>query len=157
VISDSQGNIHTFVQGGDSSLWENVFSSSPWNPSGAEWHGHGGCILFNPVALANGHTHVAVLGCDSALWKNVFATIHPSAAVAEESEGRIRGHEKAETRDFQSIALWKDVSEVVHTVETPIEIVPMDVEGATKKISEQSAKPVEGAVELGLVNPGATA
>ncbi len=152
VISDSQGNIHTFVQGGDSSLWENVFSSSPWNPSGAQWHGHGGCILFNPVALANGYTHVAVLGCDSALWKNVFATILPSAAMAEESEGRIRGHENAETKDFQNIALWKDGSEVVHAVETPVEIVPMDVESATKKMSEQNAKLVEGAVELGLVN-----
>ncbi len=83
VIYDTQGNIHTFVQGGDSSLWENIFSSSPWNPSGGQWHGHGNCILFNPVAFANGYTHVAVLGCDSALWKNVFETLAPTGTSAE--------------------------------------------------------------------------
>jgi len=84
--TDTAGRVHTFVRGGDGAMWENVFSSNPWNPSGALWVGHdGGVNTWSPQALLNGQTYAYVLGGDSAMWRKVFATSAPSSSVAEDS------------------------------------------------------------------------
>ncbi len=84
--TDTAGRVHTFVRGGDGAMWENVFSSDPWNPSGALWVGHDGVInTWSPQALLNGQTYAYVLGGDSAMWRKVFATSAPSSSVAEDS------------------------------------------------------------------------
>ena len=83
--TDTSGRVHTFVRGGDGAMWENVFSSNPWNPSGALWVGHGGSIIGSPQALLDGQTYAYVQGGDSAIWRKVFATSVPSSSVAEAS------------------------------------------------------------------------
>lgn len=83
--TDTSGKVHTFVRGGDGAMWENVFSSNPWNPSGTLWIGHGGAIIGLPQALLNGQTYAYVQGGDSAIWRKVFATSVPSSSVVEAS------------------------------------------------------------------------
>lgn len=84
--TDTSGRVHTFVRGGDGVMWEKVFSSNPWNPSGALWIGHGGRIIGSPQALLDGQTYAYVQGGDSAIWRKVFANSVPSSSVAEVSE-----------------------------------------------------------------------
>jgi hypothetical protein len=82
--TDTSGGVHTFVRGSDSAMWENVFCSNPWNPSGAQWIGHGGSIsMWSPQALLNGQTYAYVQGGDSSIWQKVFGTSVPSSSVAE--------------------------------------------------------------------------
>ncbi|MDD4653763.1 MAG: hypothetical protein PHQ34_16195, partial [Methanothrix sp.] len=83
--TDTSGRVHTFVRGGDGAMWENVFSSNPWNPSGALWIGHGGSIIGSPQALPDGMTYAYVQGGDSAIWRKAYATSAPSSSVAEAS------------------------------------------------------------------------
>ncbi|MDD2755275.1 MAG: C25 family cysteine peptidase, partial [Methanothrix sp.] len=84
--TDTSGRVHTFVRGGDGAMWENVFSSNPWNPSGAQWIGHGGSIsMWSPQALLGGQTYAYVQWGDSALWRKVFDTSVPSSSVVEAS------------------------------------------------------------------------
>jgi hypothetical protein len=83
--TDTSGRVHTFVRGGDGAMWENVFSSNPWNPSGAQWIGHGGSISWSPQGLLNGQTFAYVLGGDSAVWRKVYPTSVPASSVAEAS------------------------------------------------------------------------
>ena len=76
AVNDTSTNrIHTFVQGSDSALWENVFSTSPWSPSGNQWHSLGGSILSTPAAAPIGsYTQTFVIGTDHALWQNTHTT-----------------------------------------------------------------------------------
>jgi len=55
--TDTFGRVHAFVHGGDGAMWENVFSSNPWNPSGARWIGHRGSISWSPQAFLNDHIY----------------------------------------------------------------------------------------------------
>jgi len=88
---DTSYRVHTFVRGGDGAMWENVFSSNPWNPSGALWIRHGGSIsMLSPQALLNGQTYAYVQWGDSAIWQKVFDTSVPSSSVAEAS-GKVDG------------------------------------------------------------------
>jgi hypothetical protein len=66
-------------------MWENVFSSYPWHPSGARWIGHGGSISWSPHALLDGLTYAYVIGGDSAIYRKVYATSVPASSVAEAS------------------------------------------------------------------------
>lgn len=84
--TDASGRVHTFVRGSDGSTWENVFSSSPWNPSGNRWIGHGGAITWSPQALLDGQTYAYVQGTDGAIWRKVYTTSEPSSSIAEQSE-----------------------------------------------------------------------
>lgn len=59
--TDTFGRVHAFVQGSDGAMWENVFSSNPWNPSGARWIGHRGSISWSPQAFLNDHIYAYVL------------------------------------------------------------------------------------------------
>jgi hypothetical protein len=89
--TDTSGRVHTFVRGGDGAMWENVFCSIPWNPSGALWMGHDGSIsMWSPQALLNGQTYAYVQGGDSSIWQKVFDTSVPSSSVAEAS-GKVDG------------------------------------------------------------------
>jgi hypothetical protein len=72
--TDTSGRVHTFVSGSDGTMWENVFSGNPWNPSGALWIGHGGSISGSPQALLNGVTYAYVQGGDSTIWRKVYST-----------------------------------------------------------------------------------
>jgi hypothetical protein len=83
--TDSSGGVHTFARGGDGAMWENVFSSNPWNPSGARWVGHGGSIIGSPQALLDGQIHAYVKGGDNAIWCKVYPTSVPTSSVGEES------------------------------------------------------------------------
>jgi hypothetical protein len=84
AATDSANSIHTFVRGSDGAMWENVFSSSPWNPSGAHWIGHGGFITdWSPQALIGSQTYAYALRGDNAIWRKVYAT---SSALAVSSE-----------------------------------------------------------------------
>ena len=89
AATDSANRIHTFVRGSDGAMWENVFSSSPWNPTGAHWIGHGGFInAWSPQALIGSQTYAYVLGGDNAIWRKVYTT---SSAPAESSEAEAFG------------------------------------------------------------------
>ncbi|MDD2754109.1 MAG: C25 family cysteine peptidase [Methanothrix sp.] len=84
--TDTSGRVHTFVRGSDGAMWENVFSSNPWNPSGAQWIGYGGSInIWSPQALMDGQTYAYVQGLDNAMWRKVFITSVASSAVGEAS------------------------------------------------------------------------
>jgi hypothetical protein len=84
AAADSANRIHTFVRGSDGAMWENGFSSSPWNPSGAHWIGHGGSIsALSPQALIGSQTYAYVLGGDNAIWRKVYATSSAPAASSE--------------------------------------------------------------------------
>jgi len=83
--TDTYNRVHTFIRGSDGAMWENVFSSSPWNPSGAKWIGHGGSISWSPWAILNGQTYAYVEGGDSAIWRKVYATSEPSSSDVEAS------------------------------------------------------------------------
>lgn len=87
VTADSYGRIHTFVRGGDGSMWEHVFSSYPWNPSGARWIGQGGALRpyswASPWALLDGQTYAYVIGADSAIWRKTYSTSAPLSSVSE--------------------------------------------------------------------------
>ncbi|MDD4447059.1 MAG: C25 family cysteine peptidase, partial [Methanothrix sp.] len=84
--TDTSGRVHTFVRGSDGAMWENVFSSNPWNPSGAQWIGHGGSInIWSPQALLDGPTYAYVQGLDNAMWSKMFITSVASSAVGEAS------------------------------------------------------------------------
>jgi hypothetical protein len=95
--ADTSGKVHTFVRGGDGAMWENVFSSNPWNPSGARWIDHGGSVIGLPKALLNGQTYAYVQWGDSAIWRKVFTTSVPSSSV-EEASGKIDSAVETETR-----------------------------------------------------------
>ena len=57
AVADTSANkIHVFVRGGDSALWENVFSTTPWNPIGNQWQGIGGSILTYTPGAAIGRS-----------------------------------------------------------------------------------------------------
>jgi hypothetical protein len=87
--TDTFGRVHTFVRGSDGAMWENVFSSNPWNPSGAQWIGHGGSIsIWPPQALLDGPTYTYVQGQDNAMWRKVFITSVASSSV-EEASGKV--------------------------------------------------------------------
>lgn len=90
AATDNANRIHTFVRGSDGTMWENVFSSSPWNPSGAQWIGHGGYLnAWSPQALIGSQTCAYVLGGDNAIWRKVYATSVASAASSEaEANGK---------------------------------------------------------------------
>ncbi|MDD2754107.1 MAG: SdrD B-like domain-containing protein [Methanothrix sp.] len=84
--TDTSGRVHTFVRGSDGATWENVFSSNPWYPSGAQWIGHGGSIsIWSPQALLDGQTYAYIQGPDNAMWRKVFITSVASSAVGEAS------------------------------------------------------------------------
>lgn len=91
ATTDTSNRIHTFVRGSDGSMWENVFVSSPWNPSGAQWIGHGGYLsTCSPQALISGQTYAYILGGDNAIWRKVYTTSVASAASSEaEAFGKI--------------------------------------------------------------------
>jgi hypothetical protein len=76
VVADTSANkIHAFVRGSDSALWENIFSTSPWNPGGNQWQGTGGLMLaYTPGASIASNTKAFVIGTDHALWRNTHAT-----------------------------------------------------------------------------------
>jgi hypothetical protein len=80
VVADASAcKIHAFVCGGDSALWENRFSTSPWNPGGNQWQGFGGVLLpCSPGGLIAGNTRTFVTGADNALWQNAHATLSAS-------------------------------------------------------------------------------
>jgi hypothetical protein len=82
VVADTSANkIHAFVRGSDSSLWENIFSTSPWNPGGNQWQGIGGVLLAHtPGAFIRGNTQAFVIGTDNALWRNTHATFSASSS-----------------------------------------------------------------------------
>jgi len=71
-VADSDGYIHTFVRGGDGSLWDNVWYHTG-NPA-HDWYGLGGYITSDPSAMwdASGHIDVAVRGGDGTLWVNTI-------------------------------------------------------------------------------------
>jgi len=154
AITDTSGNIHTFVKGSDSAAWENVFSSSPWNPSGAQWNGQGGVMHpwpWHPVAFANGYTHMAVVASDSTLWKKVYPTVSPSAAAP--SEGEKRGRIEIEPSGPRKLMRFTgDISGATNVVGTPVEIVPVEDKVATMRMSEHSVSPgmTAGGVESSI-------
>ena len=75
IADTSASKIHVFVRGGDSALWENLFSTSPWNPGGNGWQRIGGLILtYPPGASIESNTQAFVIGTDQALWRNVHTT-----------------------------------------------------------------------------------
>jgi hypothetical protein len=87
--TDTSGRVHTFVRGSDGAMWENVFCSYPWNPSGAQWIGHGGSLsLWSPQALLSGPTYAYVQGLDNAMWRKMFITSVASSSV-EEASGKV--------------------------------------------------------------------
>lgn len=132
AVTDSLGRIHTFAKGADGAAWENVFSSSPWNPSGAQWHYQGGVLhsmAWHPVALANGYTHMVVVGSNSALYKKVYTTMVPSIAPTEEDE---RTRIESELIGPQDGSFSGEVPrEAIVAVEIPAEIVLVDDEDAS--------------------------
>lgn len=84
AATDSANRIHTFVRGSDGAMWENVFSSSPWNPSGGQWIGHGGyMVLCSPQALISSQTYAYLIGGDNAIWRKIYATSSAPAASSE--------------------------------------------------------------------------
>jgi hypothetical protein len=85
AIADTSANkIHVFVRGGNSALWENIFSTNPWNPNGNQWQSMGGAILtYASGATIGSNTQAFVVGTDHALWRNTHATF--SASSSEES------------------------------------------------------------------------
>jgi hypothetical protein len=85
VSADTSGRVHSFVRGGDSAMWENVFSGTPWNPAGALWVGHGGIIGVSPKVLLDGVTYAYVEGSDSAMWRKVFSTSTLSSLAMDAS------------------------------------------------------------------------
>jgi len=150
AITDTAGNIHTFVKGSDNATWENVFSSSPWNPTGAQWYGHGGLMhntAWPPVAFASGYTHMAVIGSDSAVWNKVYSTVSPSVAASEDKERTLL---EAKPSGPKGISFGGDVSEVITATGIPVEIEPVDEVVATTMMLEQWAVP--SAVEGGDVS-----
>jgi len=82
VVADpSASKIHAFVRGSDSALWENIFSTSPWNPDGNQWQGIGGLLLdYTPGAFIASDTQAFVIGTDHALWRNTHATFSASSS-----------------------------------------------------------------------------
>lgn len=84
VIADtSSSKIHAFARGGDLSLWENRFSTSPWNPEENQWQGFGGSLLaYAPEGLIATNTQAFVIGTDNALWRNAHATLSVSSPEA---------------------------------------------------------------------------
>jgi len=100
--TDSANSIHTFVRGSDGAMWENVFSSSPWNPSGAHWISHGGSITdWSPQALISSQTYAYVLGGDNAIWHKVYAT---SSALAASSEAEAFGKSDSPVQSEEVVA-----------------------------------------------------
>jgi hypothetical protein len=73
VVADSSASkIHVFVRDSDSALWENIFSTSPWNPGENQWQGIGGLLLaYRPGACIASNTQAFVIGTDHALWRNM--------------------------------------------------------------------------------------
>ncbi len=99
VSTDTSGRVHSFVRGVDGSMWENVFSGSPWNPSGALWVAHGGGIIGTPQALFDGSaTYAYVEGVDTGMWRKVFSTSAPSSFTAE-----ITGSADHSTEDLMQV------------------------------------------------------
>lgn len=99
AATDSANRIHTFVRGSDGTMWENVFSSSPWNPSEALWIGHGGYAIngWSPQALIGSQTYAYVLGGDKAIWSRVYTTSVASASSSEaEAFGKSDSQVKSE-------------------------------------------------------------
>ncbi len=64
-VVDTDGLIHTFVRGGDGSLWDNV---------NGNWYNVGGVIESDPNAIRDmyGRLHVAAVGGDNGLWVNTI-------------------------------------------------------------------------------------
>jgi len=75
VADSSGGKIHSFARGSDMALWENAFTTSPWNPESGEWQCLGGSILdYRPGATIAAITQAFVIGTDNGLWQNTHAT-----------------------------------------------------------------------------------
>ncbi len=81
AVADTSANrIHVFVRGGDS-LWENIFTTSPWSPGGNHWQMIGGLIrTYTPGAIIRGNTQAFVIGTDNALWRNTHATFSAASS-----------------------------------------------------------------------------
>lgn len=64
-VVDTDGLIHTFVRGGDGSLWDNV---------NGNWYSMSGFIESDPNAIRDmyGRLHVAAVGGDNGLWVNTI-------------------------------------------------------------------------------------
>jgi hypothetical protein len=88
VADTSSSKIHTFARGSDMALWENAFTTSPWNPDGGQWQCLGGSILdYRPGATSTGITQAFVIGADNGLWQNTQATASATAGDARSGEG----------------------------------------------------------------------
>ena len=84
VADSSGGKIHTFARGSDMALWENAFTTSPWNPEGGQWKYLGGSILdYRPGATLIGTIRAFVIGADNGLWQNTQATASATAAMQD--------------------------------------------------------------------------
>lgn len=97
ISADTSGKVHSFIRGSDGALWENVFFSNPWNPSGAQWVGQGGNIISSPQALLDSATYAYAIGNDNAIWRKVFATSAPSSSMGDAS-GNVNGSAEADMR-----------------------------------------------------------
>lgn len=87
VADISANKIHVFVRGGDSALWENIFSTSPWNPTGYQWQGISGSILtYTPGAVIGSNTQAFAIGTDHALWRNTHATFSVASSGEDSSQ-----------------------------------------------------------------------
>ena len=65
AVADVNGVVHAFIQGSDTSLWDNADGN---------WQGFGGFIKSSPNAIRdeNGWIQVAIVGGDDALWVNRY-------------------------------------------------------------------------------------
>jgi len=83
----SSNKICSFVRGSDMALWENAFTTSPWNPDGGQWKYLGGSILdYRPGATLTGTIQAFVIGADNGLWQNTQATASATAGDARSGE-----------------------------------------------------------------------
>ena len=88
VTDISRSKIHTFARGSDMALWENAFTTSPWNPDGGQWQYLGGSILdYRPGATIAAITQAFVIGTDNGLWQNMQVTASATAGDARSGEG----------------------------------------------------------------------
>jgi hypothetical protein len=79
MSTDTANRIHTFVRGGDGTMYENVFTS--WIPTGAKWFGYGGGIhCYSPWALLDGQTYAYIWGTDNSIYRMIYTTTSPSTA-----------------------------------------------------------------------------
>ncbi len=78
IVFDNQGNLHTFVKGGDGALWDLNLDKYDDHYYDGDWHSLGGVITSDAMPVLDpfnpGLIYTSVRGSDGSLWYNTLDT-----------------------------------------------------------------------------------